>query len=224
MNTEAENVIRFEMLTRGDVASVGGKNASLGELIAKLGEAGIRVPGGFASSASAYRRFIRANALAEPIAEQIGKLKADLSNLAEIGDATRKMILAGSFPADLENDIRESYRAMGNGSPARVAVRSSATAEDLPEASFAGQLETFLNVHGEDALLTACKQCYASLFTDRAISYRENNRFDHLEVALSVGVQAMVRWRVRHCTTDAAFRINENPDTWPGLRCELCVD
>ena len=116
-----------------------------------------------------------------------------MSNLHQVGEAIRRKIRAGGFPPDLEETIRSSYRAMGEKGPAKVAVRSSATAEDLPEASFAGQLETFLNVEGENALLDACRNCYASLFTDRAISYRENHGFDHLDIALSVGVQRMVR-------------------------------
>jgi pyruvate, water dikinase len=193
MKTDNDLVVQLSEIGRADGGRVGGKNASLGEMIGKLESAGIRVPGGFATTAAAYWRFIEANELADRIADQIGKLKDDQSNLHQIGDAIRKLIIKGSFSPDLEEAIRQSYRKMGQEGPARVAVRSSATAEDLPEASFAGQLETFLNVEGEDALLDTCKRCFASLFTDRAIAYRENHGFDHLKIALSVGVQRMVR-------------------------------
>ena len=190
---ETELVLQLAELNRQDGDRVGGKNASLGEMIGNLRDSGIRVPGGFATTAAAYWRYVEANGLEKPIAEQIGQLKDDLSNLHQVGEAIRRKIRAGGFPPDLEEAIRSSYRAMGEKGPAKVAVRSSATAEDLPEASFAGQLETFLNVEGENALLDACRNCYASLFTDRAISYRENHGFDHLDIALSVGVQRMVR-------------------------------
>lgn len=190
---ETELVLQLAELNRQDGDRVGGKNASLGEMIGNLRDSGIRVPGGFATTAAAYWRYVEANGLEKPIAEQIGQLKDDLSNLHQVGEAIRRKIRAGGFPPDLEEAIRSSYRAMGEKGPAKVAVRSSATAEDLPEASFAGQLETFLNVESENALLDACRNCYASLFTDRAISYRENHGFDHLDIALSVGVQRMVR-------------------------------
>jgi pyruvate, water dikinase len=186
-------ILQLSALGRGDGDRVGGKNASLGEMIGNLRESGIRVPDGFATTAAAYWQFIEANGLQEPMAEQIGKLKDDLSNLHEVGEAIRKSILKSDLPPDLDEAIRSTYRALGKKGPAKVAVRSSATAEDLPEASFAGQLETFLNIEGEQALLEACRKCYASLFTDRAISYRENHGFDHLKIALSVGVQRMVR-------------------------------
>ena len=190
---ETELVLQLAELNRQDGDRVGGKNASLGEMIGNLRDSGIRVPGGFATTAAAYWRYVEANGLEKPIAEQIGQLKDDLSNLHQVGEAIRRKIREGGFPPDLEEAIRSSYRAMGEKGPAKVAVRSSATAEDLPEASFAGQLETFLNVEGENALLDACRNCYASLFTDRAISYRENHGFEHLDIALSVGVQRMVR-------------------------------
>jgi pyruvate,water dikinase len=177
-------------LGRGDLATVGGKNASLGEMIGKLAQAGVRVPGGFATTAAAYWQFLAHNRLTERIAAKLGELAQDAHNLAAVGSAVRAMIVAGEFPPELSAAITRGYRKMK--SPA-VAVRSSATAEDLPEASFAGQLETFLNVRGEAALLEACKRCYGSLFTDRAIVYRRNHGFDHMKVALSVGVQRMVR-------------------------------
>ncbi|HEX2332462.1 MAG TPA: phosphoenolpyruvate synthase [Burkholderiales bacterium] len=177
-------------LGRADLALVGGKNASLGEMIANLAQAGVRVPGGFATTADAYWQFLAHNGLTERIAAQLAELAADAHNLAAVGRAVREMILAAEFPRELAAAIEEGYRAMERPP---VAVRSSATAEDLPEASFAGQLETFLNVLGDEALLAACKRCYASLFTDRAIVYRRNHGFDHMKVALSIGVQRMVR-------------------------------
>ena len=193
MSGQENFVLLLSDVRRGDVARVGGKNASLGEMIGQLKEAGIRVPGGFATTAAAYWRFVEANQLHDRIAAEIGKLDKSLANLARAGGAIRKLILDAPFPPELEQAIRRAYRDMREGGAKAVAVRSSATAEDLPEASFAGQLETFLNIEGEDALLDACKKCFASLFTDRAISYRENHGFDHLKVALSVGVQKMVR-------------------------------
>ena len=190
------HVVWFENLGRGDVARVGGKNASLGEMVATLGPLGIRVPGGFATTADAWRAFIAANALAPAITETLAALTAQKLPLAEAGSRIRALIATGDWPADLRAAIAAAYadlaRRTGEAAPA-VAVRSSATAEDLPEASFAGQQETFLNVVGEDALLDACKRCYASLFTDRAITYRTLHGFDHMSVALSVGVQQMVR-------------------------------
>lgn len=193
MNNQPNFIVPLSELRRSDIASVGGKNASLGEMIGTLKGAGIGVPGGFAVTASAYWRFIDANGLRDPIVREIGRLDGGLGNLASVGGAVRASILQGTFPSDLENAIRQAYRAMQENGGRSVAVRSSATAEDLPEASFAGQLETYLNVEGDSALLEACKKCYASLFTDRAISYRVTHGFDHLKVALSVGVQEMVR-------------------------------
>ena len=173
------------------IAEVGGKNASLGEMLRQLSDEGVRVPGGFATTAAAYRLFIAANALQEPLDQLLGQLDVgDLQALQSAGQAVRERMLAASLPPPLREAILASYREQG--SPA-VAVRSSATAEDLPDASFAGQQETFLHVEGEQALLSACLRCYASLFTDRAISYRQLNGFSHRDVALSIGVQRMVR-------------------------------
>ncbi len=196
MSDKADLVRWFSDLDRADVAVVGGKNSSLGEMIGKLRSAGIQVPGGFATTAEAYWQFLDANDLRERLTEKLGQLKDDGSNLASVGMAVRKMILDSAFPEPLRAAITRSFREMAERSGHEVmsvAVRSSATAEDLPEASFAGQLESFLNVRGEEALLDACKRCYASLFTDRAIVYRRNHGFDHMKVALSVGVQEMVR-------------------------------
>ena len=195
-DTNTALVAWFKDLAREDTDRVGGKNSSLGEMIKALRDRGIAVPEGFATTATAYWSFIEANDLQDPIAEQIGKLKGDRSNLRDVGGAIRKLILKGEFPAALVEEIRRCYAEMGQRigeeNPS-VAVRSSATAEDLPEASFAGQLESFLNVRGADKLLEICKRCFASLFTDRAIAYREDRGFDHLKIALSVGIQRMVR-------------------------------
>ena len=196
MANEAELIRWLSDLSRRDGDVVGGKNASLGEMIGILKGAGIRVPGGFATTADAYRAFIAANDLHNKIADKIGSLKNDRSNLASVGKSVRGMIEKGTFPPDLSSAIKKAYREMAERSGREdpdVAARSSATAEDLPEASFAGQLETFLNVRGEDQVLDACKGCFASLFTDRAISYREEHGFDHMKVAVSVGIQTMVR-------------------------------
>lgn len=190
------SIIWFEDVTRRDIASVGGKNASLGEMITRLSPHGIKVPSGFATTAEAYWHFIDAHGLRAPIAVLIEKWKAGGATLAETGAAIRENMLGGSWPAEIEAEIIAAYRMLSRTlgtEAASVAVRSSATAEDLPTASFAGQHESFLNVVGEQELMSACRRCYASLFTDRAISYREVNGFDHMKVALSVGVQEMVR-------------------------------
>jgi pyruvate,water dikinase len=194
---EDSHLIRwFSDLGRADVARVGGKNASLGELSSRLGTSGIPVPEGFATTAEAYWLFVDANGLSDRIAAELARLGDDGAHLADVGKSVREMILAGSIPDELARAISDAYARLANNGDHRepsVAVRSSATAEDLPEASFAGQLESFLNVSGTDGLLDACRRCFASLFTDRAITYRENNGFEHMQVALSVGVQRMVR-------------------------------
>ena len=185
----------FEELGVTDVPTVGGKNASLGEMIRALEPKGIRVPGGFATTADAYRRFVEANGLESPIRAELARLENG-GKLADVGASIRALFLKGEWPKPIAEAIRAAYRelcARNERENVDVAVRSSATAEDLPQASFAGQQETFLNVSGEDDVLDACRRCYASLFTDRAIGYRAEKGFDHLEVALSVGVQKMVR-------------------------------
>jgi len=193
---DERSVLWFDEVGRGDVGLVGGKNASLGEMIRSLASRGVRVPEGFATSAGAYRRFVAHNDLEEPIRRALADLDAGRASLADAGRAIREAFLRADWPPALAEAIRAAYRELGRraGRPdLDVAVRSSATAEDLPEASFAGQQETFLNVRGERALLDACRRCYASLFTDRAIAYRKAQGFDHFQVALSVGVQRMVR-------------------------------
>ncbi len=190
------NVIRFDELRRGDVALVGGKNSSLGEMVQELGGAGIAVPPGFATTADAYRAFLAANELDDRIAEAIGEWDNGKRTLQDTGAKIRAMIVEGDWPDDIAADIKKAYAELSERAGhahLSVAVRSSATAEDLPDASFAGQQETFLNIVGDAALLDACRRCYASLFTDRAISYRKYQGFDHDQVALSVGVQQMVR-------------------------------
>jgi len=189
-------VVPFAAVGIGAIAEVGGKNASLGEMIRELAGQGVRVPGGFATTAAAYRHLLRSNGLTEPLGGLLTGLDADdLVALQAAGKAARNLLLNATLPADLSEAILAAYRELAtpDGVLPAVAVRSSATAEDLPDASFAGQQETFLNIQGEAALLQACRRCYASLFTDRAISYRQLNGFDHLEVALSIGVQRMVR-------------------------------
>ena len=190
------HVAWFETLDNKDVARVGGKNASLGEMVSTLGAKGVAVPPGFATTASAFRAFVEANGLAPAMRGTLGDYKKGEISLQEAGKAIRRLFLDSEFSEDIAQEIRLAYRELGartGQADPSVAVRSSATAEDLPDASFAGQQETFLNVHGEGDLLDACRRCFASLFTDRAISYREAKGFDHLEVALSVGVQLMVR-------------------------------
>jgi pyruvate,water dikinase len=187
---------RFDTLTNEDVALVGGKNASLGEMIGALKEEGIRVPDGFATTAETYRHYLAANDLGDAIRAQLDALAAGEQPLDETGAAIREMIREGTFPEESAEAIRAAYRELSARYDAEaidVAARSSATAEDLPEASFAGQQESYLNVRGDEAVLEACKRCFASLFTDRAVTYREKQGFDHMEVALSVGVQKMVR-------------------------------
>jgi pyruvate, water dikinase len=194
MNTE-DLVVPLRKLRMSDVERVGGKNASLGEMLSQLEARGIRVPDGFATTAHAFREFLRANGLRERIAARLDKMDVeDVKALTEAGREIRQWVAAAKIPADLEAAVRVHYRTLAGGEPdISVAVRSSATAEDLPEASFAGQQETFLNVVGADAVLERMREVFASLYNDRAISYRVHHGFAHDEVALSVGVQRMVR-------------------------------
>ncbi len=186
----------FDDVGMTDVASVGGKNASLGEMRRALTPLGIRTPEGFATTADAYRAFMRSADLGQVVRDALASIDiSDIDALQAAGVRVRSAILAVSLPTDLIQAVQEGYHRLEEryGRNCDVAVRSSATAEDLPEASFAGQQETFLNVHGETMLLDAVRRCYASLFTDRAIVYRVHHGFDHAQVALSVGVQKMVR-------------------------------
>jgi pyruvate,water dikinase len=196
MATDAQHVVWFEEIARHDVARVGGKNASLGEMVGNLAAKGVKVPPGYATTADAYWRFIDNNGLRAKIAQTLADLEAGRIALPEAGQTIRSAVLRGDWSSDMAAAITGAYRDLCGRlgkTEADVAVRSSATAEDLPDASFAGQQETFLNIRGERALLDACRRCYASLFTDRAISYRKTKGFDHMKVALSVGVQSMVR-------------------------------
>lgn len=186
----------FANLSITDVPLVGGKNASLGEMFRELTPQGIRIPNGFAVTADGYRHFIQQGQLASVLQKHLTGLNTNqLSDLSERGRQIREAILRTPLPTDLEQEIVQAYQQLSKeaGGEIEVAVRSSATAEDLPGASFAGQQESFLNIRGTHALLAACKECLASLFTDRAISYRVDKGFDHFAVALSIGVQKMVR-------------------------------
>lgn len=187
----------FDAISNKDVGQVGGKNASLGEMYVNLTKEGIRIPFGFATTSAAYRDFIRENGLEAPIKETIEGIDyKQVDTLKSAAEQVREMILSASFSPEFESRIIEAYARLCKHYGREhidVAVRSSATAEDLPEASFAGQQETFLNVDSEAALLESVKRCFASLFTDRAVSYRASRGFDHFAVALSVGVQKMVR-------------------------------
>jgi pyruvate,water dikinase len=197
MITSAIDFIRwFDEICIEDVALVGGKNASLGEMMRELAPEGVNLARGFAITAEAYRYFLQTTDLDVRIRDLLAGLDTqDARNLQQRGRQVRHAILAAELPADLRAAIVEAYDRLGEDSSESldVAVRSSATAEDLPDASFAGQQETYLNVQGHAALLETCKRCFASLFTDRAISYRQDQGFDHFQVALSIGVQEMVR-------------------------------
>ncbi len=187
-------VIPFESLGIADIPEVGGKNASLGEMISNLSSSGVQVPGGFATTAHAYRDFLANDGLDKRIEAKLATLDIeDVSALAEAGRTIRNWIVEAPLPAKLEAEIREHYARMSAAGEGSYAVRSSATAEDLPDASFAGQQETFLNIHGIDNILHAIREVFASLYNDRAISYRVHKGFTHAEVALSAGVQRMVR-------------------------------
>ena len=187
---------RFAEIRLADLLLVGGKNASLGELYGELAAPGVRVPDGFAITAEAYTALLEAGGLRARIAGLLAGIDGkDVTALAAAGAGIRRLIAEAPLPPGLEAEVREAYAALARdyGPDPAVAVRSSATAEDLPEASFAGQQETYLGVRGDAALLAACRRCFASLFTDRAISYRIDQGFDHLAVRLSIGVQKMVQ-------------------------------
>ncbi|TVO37423.1 phosphoenolpyruvate synthase [Vibrio algivorus] len=190
-----KNVVWYDALSMNDVDKVGGKNASLGEMVANLSNAGVKVPNGFATTSFAFNQFLETNQLNDRIYQLLDALDVDDVNaLKTAGETIRNWVLEAPLPVQLENDIRDYYKELSNGDDMlSVAVRSSATAEDLPDASFAGQQETFLNVRGIDAIIEATKHVFASLFNDRAISYRVHQGFDHKGVALSAGIQRMVR-------------------------------
>ncbi|HHX8559295.1 TPA: phosphoenolpyruvate synthase [Vibrio diabolicus] len=190
-----KNTLWFNGLSMDDVDKVGGKNASLGEMVSNLANAGVSVPNGFATTSYAFNQFLDHEGLDERIHQLLDELDVeDVEALRKTGATIRQWVLEAPFPADLEQEIRENYQELIEGNPElSVAVRSSATAEDLPDASFAGQQETFLNVKGIDAVLEATKHVYASLFNDRAISYRVHQGFDHRGISLSAGIQRMVR-------------------------------
>ncbi|SKB59403.1 phosphoenolpyruvate synthase [Salegentibacter holothuriorum] len=185
---------KFKEISIKDVIKVGGKNASLGEMYNELSSEGVLVPNGFATTAEGFWAFIRSNNIEEDIKNLLKKLDTEnYTNLGNIGSEARGLILAGKFSEEFSEEIVSAYKELGEGENIQVAVRSSATAEDLPGASFAGQHESFLNIKGNEALLDAVKKCFASLFTNRAIKYREDQGFLHHNIALSVGVQKMVR-------------------------------
>lgn len=191
-----KTIKNFSEIGITDIPLVGGKNASLGEMFCELLSQGINVPDGFAVTAEGYWSFLRHNNIASELSSLLAQLEVKaFSNLADIGAKARKLLLEATFPQELENEIIAAYQQLcgRSGNTISLAVRSSATAEDLPNASFAGQQETYLNVRGEENLIIACQRCYASLFTDRAIKYRVDNGFEHMKVALSIGVQVMIR-------------------------------
>lgn len=195
-NKEKALILWYKQVNNKDVGVVGGKNASLGEMIQQLKPQGVNVPDGFATTAYAFRHFIAEAGLEERLRNLFSQMDInDVNSLQKTGKKARSLILNTPFPDSLKTAITEAYEELCEryGDETDVAVRSSATAEDLPEASFAGQQESYLNIHGVSAVLEACHKCFASLFTNRAISYRENKGFDHLAIALSVGVQKMVR-------------------------------
>jgi len=189
-------ILWFDEVLIGDVALVGGKNASLGEMHQKLTSKGVAVPNGFAITSYAYKHLIKTAGIANDVLDAMSGLDTnDMKNLQERGEKVRSIIRNAEFPDDLRQAIIEAYKKMEEeyGSNVDVAVRSSATAEDLPDASFAGQQETFLNIRGVDALIENCRKCFASLFTNRAISYRHDKGFGQFDVYLSIAVQKMIR-------------------------------
>lgn len=192
-----ENYIKtFSTISINDISLVGGKNASLGEMFCQLTSKGINVPDGFAVTAEGYWNFLDQNKIVPQLINLLSELdRKTFNNLSDIGSKARKLLLDATFPEELKGEIKKAFNQLSerSGNKISLAVRSSATAEDLPNASFAGQQETYLNVSGADNLIKACQRCYASLFTDRAIKYRIDNGFEHMKVALSIGVQVMVR-------------------------------
>ncbi|QDU51390.1 phosphoenolpyruvate synthase [Gimesia panareensis] len=214
-------VLWFNQISIGDVPSVGGKNASLGEMYCNLSAKGIAVPNGYATTAAAYRLFMSETGLDQKIKDILADLDtSDISNLQSHGREVRQAILATDMPEKLRTEILQAYQKLSedHAGGIDVAVRSSATAEDLPDASFAGQQESYLNVHGESSLLETCRRCFASLFTDRAISYRTEKGFDHFDIALSIGIQRMVR------SDEAASGVMFSIDTETGFRDAVLIN
>ena len=196
MSKTEQYIMWFEDININDVPEVGGKNASLGEMIGSIRKEGIRIPNGFATTAKLYWDFIDNNRMKSKIESLLQELVRGEKKLSQVGGAIRQLFLDASFPPEIAKDITEAYEELSKRygrSEVDVAVRSSATAEDLPGASFAGQQESYLNVRGKEQLLNACKKCFASLFTDRAITYRKEQGFEHMKVALSIGIMKMVR-------------------------------
>jgi pyruvate,water dikinase len=220
LDKENALVLWFDQITIEDVPCVGGKNASLGEMYQALTGKGVRVPNGFAVTAGAYRHLLAQGDTLDKIKAILADLDTgDMDNLAERGRKVRTMIRNLEFPDDLRKAITEAYRRLEDqyGKDVDVAVRSSATAEDLPDASFAGQQETYLNIHGAEDVIEACGRCFASLFTNRAISYRVDKGFDHFSIALSIAVQKMVRSDL------AASGVMFSIDTEPGFKDAVYV-
>jgi pyruvate, water dikinase len=220
-STSTEFIRWFDQIGMDDVGLVGGKNASLGEMYRELTPRGIRIPNGFATTADAYRTFLAESGLDEKIPQILsGMNAADVGSLQHHGTLIRHLILDAPLPDALSHEIVAAYHNLckERGDLADVAVRSSATAEDLPDASFAGQQETYLNVRGQASLLDACRRCFASLFTDRAISYRVHHGYDHMQVALSIGIQRMVRSDL--ATSGVMFSI----DTESGFRDAVLIN
>ncbi|QDV19280.1 Phosphoenolpyruvate synthase [Gimesia panareensis] len=214
-------ILWFNQISIGDVPSVGGKNASLGEMYCNLSAKGIAVPNGYATTAAAYRLFMSETGLDQKIRDILADLDtSDISNLQSHGREVRQAILATEMPEILSAEILQAYQKLSEDRDGGidVAVRSSATAEDLPDASFAGQQESYLNVHGESSLLETCRRCFASLFTDRAISYRTEKGFDHFDIALSIGIQRMVR------SDEAASGVMFSIDTETGFRDAVLIN
>ncbi|MBI3395984.1 MAG: phosphoenolpyruvate synthase, partial [Spirochaetia bacterium] len=193
----AEYIRFFETLSIKDVPLVGGKNASLGEMYSQLSSKGVLVPNGFATTSQAYNYFMESNKIDSKVEDLLKNLNVeDVQALSDCGHKVRDIVQGASFPEDLAREIIDGYVQLSRqyGDDATdVAIRSSATAEDLPDASFAGQQETYLNIRGHAAILDACRKCFASLFTDRAIAYRKTKGYDTQKIALSIGVQKMVR-------------------------------
>ena len=208
-------VVSLAASGRDDVGRVGGKNASLGEMIGHLDKLGIRVPEGFATTSHAFSQFLAQDGLGASIHSLLDDLDVDdTAALTRTGARIRQMVLGASLPAELRDAVGAAWKQLTNGEDISVAVRSSATAEDLPEASFAGQQDTLLNVTGLDNVIAGIHRIYASLFNDRAIAYRVHQRFDHRQVSLSVGVQRMVRADL--ACSGVLFTLARNPasGTW----------